>query len=196
MLTYSQKNLFSLLTSHLSKVISDDRITLLAIDGRCTAGKSTLASYLCELFPAAVIHMDDFFLPPYMRSEKRLAEPGANIHIERIETEIIRPILFGERELTFSKFDCSLGRIRESIRLSLAPLTIIEGVYSMRPELLPLYDIRVFLDVGADEQIKRLKARSPEKLDMFISRFIPLEERYFSHFQTRSLCDFYFDTGK
>ncbi|MBS7324987.1 MAG: (d)CMP kinase, partial [Angelakisella sp.] len=39
-------------------------ISVIALDGRAAAGKSTLAAALAETLQAAVIHMDDFFLPP------------------------------------------------------------------------------------------------------------------------------------
>ena len=35
---------------------------MIAIDGRCTSGKSSLALRLAEDFHASVVHMDDFFL--------------------------------------------------------------------------------------------------------------------------------------
>ena len=37
---------------------------IIAIDGRCAAGKTTLAARLAKELGGDVIHMDDFFLPP------------------------------------------------------------------------------------------------------------------------------------
>ena len=46
---------------------------IIGIDGPCGSGKSTLARRLKEALPScAVIHTDDFFLQPFMRTEKRL----------------------------------------------------------------------------------------------------------------------------
>ena len=37
---------------------------LVAIDGRCGSGKTTLAAALQEMLQCPVVHMDDFFLRP------------------------------------------------------------------------------------------------------------------------------------
>lgn len=59
----------------------DKKPFLFAIDGRCGAGKSTLALWLREslakqALPCLLFRMDDFFLPPEMRTAKRLSVPG------------------------------------------------------------------------------------------------------------------------
>ena len=46
---------------------------MIAIDGRCAAGKTTLADRLKEEFDCSVIHMDHFFLQPKQRTKQRLA---------------------------------------------------------------------------------------------------------------------------
>ena len=46
-----------------------------AIDGRCGAGKSTLAAQLQAQLSCRVFHMDDFFLRPEQRTAARLAQP-------------------------------------------------------------------------------------------------------------------------
>ena len=43
-----------------------------AIDGRCGAGKSTLAAQLQAQLSCRVFHMDDFFLRPEQRTAARL----------------------------------------------------------------------------------------------------------------------------
>ena len=60
---------------------------LLAIDGRCGSGKSTLAAHMAQVFGCPVFHMDDFFLPPELRTPERLAQPGENVHHERFLRE-------------------------------------------------------------------------------------------------------------
>ena len=50
-----------------------------AIDGRCGAGKSTLAAQLQAQLSCRVFHMDDFFLRPEQRTAARLAQPGENV---------------------------------------------------------------------------------------------------------------------
>ena len=83
---------------------SDQRI-LIAIDGRCAAGKTTLANRLHETAGWSVFHMDDFFLRPEQRTEQRLNTPGENVDHERFLEEILIPLKSGAKELSFRPFD-------------------------------------------------------------------------------------------
>ena len=68
-----------------------------------------------------------------------------------------------------------------TVEVPASDLVIVEGSYSMHPELRDLYDMTIFFDVSSEEQLRRIDARSgKEKLQMFIDRWIPLEERYFT----------------
>ena len=55
-------------------------IIVIAIDGMTGSGKSTLAEELCQVYNAPIFQTDDYFLPPELRIEERLNEPGGNIH--------------------------------------------------------------------------------------------------------------------
>lgn len=162
---------------------------LLAIDGRCGSGKTTLAGALRELTGAAVIHMDDFFLQPHQRTPERFREPGGNVDRERVLEEVLIPLKEG-RPVAYRPYDAHRGLMLEQIRLEPSALTVIEGSYSCHPELWEYYDLRVFLDVEPKEQLRRIEARSgPEKLEAFKSRWIPLEEAYFKAFAPWERCE-------
>lgn len=94
---------------------------VIALDGCCASGKTTLARRLAQQLPADVIPMDDFFLPPFLRTPARLAQPGGNVHYERFYEQVIAPLLsFREKSLrenepaskgwpvlSWDRFDCS-----------------------------------------------------------------------------------------
>ena len=46
---------------------------VIAIDGKCASGKSTLGLYLKNSLDANLFHMDDFFLRPEQRTPERFA---------------------------------------------------------------------------------------------------------------------------
>ncbi|WP_052124170.1 uridine kinase family protein [Ureibacillus manganicus] len=165
---------------------------IMALEGRCGSGKSTLSTFLRGKFDCNVIHMDDFFLPPNLRTNERLNEPGGNIHYERFIEEVIHP-LKENSAFSYNAFQCSDG---SSSRKELQParLTIIEGVYSLHPKLQSIYDYKVFLTMSPKEQIRRLSKRNEKMLDKFINIWIPLEEKYYSTFQVEKYCDFIFNT--
>lgn len=66
----------------------------------------------------------------------------------------------------------------------------MEGAYACHPELWGHYNLRVFLSVEPEEQLRRIKRRNgPEKTAMFIRRWIPFEEQYFKAFDIQARCD-------
>ena len=60
---------------------------LIAVDGRCGSGKSTLGAYLQQKMHGNLLHMDDFYLRPEQRTPKRREEPGGNVDRERFLEE-------------------------------------------------------------------------------------------------------------
>ena len=166
---------------------------LLAIDGRCGSGKTTLARVLQEKSGAAVVHMDDFFLRPEQRTPERFAEPGGNVDRERMLEEVLIPFKEG-CSVVYRPYDVHKPAMLEPVYLAPAPITMIEGSYSCHPALWDFYDVRVFLDVESEEQLRRIEARSgPEKLEAFKFRWIPLEESYFHAFPLEAECDFHIE---
>ena len=60
---------------------------VVAIDGRCGSGKTTVAALLAQRLDCTVLHADDFFLRPEQRTPQRMAQPGGNFDRERFFTE-------------------------------------------------------------------------------------------------------------
>ncbi len=172
--------------------LMDIKPVILAIDGPCGGGKSTLAERLQARYQgAAVFHMDDFFLQPAMRSPERLSEPGGNVGRERFLAEVLLP-LQGGNAFTYQKYDCQSGLL-SPIQAQRARLNIVEGSYSLHPDLRPYYDLSVFLDVAPDVQAKRILMRSGERLaERFFKEWIPLENAYFEAFAVREAADILF----
>ncbi len=163
---------------------------IIAIDGRCASGKTTLAALLKEKTGCNVIHADDFFLRKEQRTKQRLEEAGGNIDYERLESEVLIPVR-REGECRYRRFDCgTMSLCDDSIVVSSAPLTIVEGSYSCHPRLFNYYDFSIFLNVEQDEQIKRILQRNgKEKAENFKNKWIPLEEKYFSAFNISEICN-------
>lgn len=152
----------------------------IGIDGRCAAGKTTLAAYLQKEFECGVVHMDDFFLRPWQRTAERYAEPGGNIDYERFQSEVFLPLLQG-RSLEYRPFDCHLQDFREPVCVKPSPVMIIEGTYSCHPLFREGYQLRIFLTLDPEEQLRRIRERNGEEaLIQFREKWIPLEEQYFT----------------
>lgn len=172
-------------------LLSRQERVLVAIDGRCGAGKTTLAARLQAEFPCRVFHMDDFFLQPYQRTPERLQAPGENVDHERFLQEVLLPAARGEG-VVYRPYLCAHEVLGPAVFVPPARLTIVEGSYACHPALWPYYHLRIFLTVDSREQLRRIEARSgPEKLRQFIDRWIPLEEQYFRACSLAERCDFF-----
>ena len=139
------------------KINSSDLPVLIAVDGRCAAGKSTLAAWLKERFECTVnvIHMDDFFLQPYQRTRQRMEEPGGNIDYERFEKEVMYSLSRFEN-FSYQIYDCKIKKLSSRIYVEPAEISIVEGSYSCHPALWDFYTLRIFLDVEPEEQLRRI----------------------------------------
>ena len=48
----------------IDRLLAQGKQIIVAIDGPCTSGKTTLAGKLCEIYNCNVFHMDDFSSAP------------------------------------------------------------------------------------------------------------------------------------
>jgi len=164
---------------------------IIAIDGKCGSGKSTLAKIISRVYGCPVIRVDDFFLPAGLRIEERLNAPGGNVHYERFTEEVIKPLSQGKSRFSHKVFDCHvMDYTPKPKEIDFSNILVIEGSYSMRPEFRGVYDISVFLEASPDIQKSRIISRSGEPVyKMFEQKWIPMENRYFEHFNISENCD-------
>lgn len=176
----------------LDKMLSCGCVVL-AIDGKCGGGKSTLGKMLERVYDCTVLHMDDFFLRPEQRTPGRFAEVGGNVDRERFLSEVLIP-LSQNKPIDYRRFDCSSFEIRESERIYPKKLTVIEGTYSMHPCLSAYYDLSVFIDISEEKQKNRIEKRnSPEMAVRFFNEWIPKENEYFREMNVKNRCSMAFD---
>jgi uridine kinase len=162
---------------------------IVAIDGKAASGKTTAARLLGKLYDANIIHADDFFLPDELRAKERLGEIGGNFHVERFAEEVIMPLVRGT-PFSYRPFDCRTNGFQQTVFVEPKPLTIVEGAYCMHKDLPGIYDIKVFFDIKAAEQKKRIKKRnSPGAAQRFIDLWIPMENRYIKGWNIKKRCD-------
>lgn len=171
---------------------------LVAVDGRCASGKTTLASRLQQYYgeDCQVFHMDDFFLRPEQRTPQRLAMPGENVDHERFLEEVLEPWVAG-KPVSYRPYDCSTQSLAEPFCAVPGKVLVVEGSYSCHRLLRDYYDLHIFLDVDAKTQMERILARNGEEAaKVFAERWIPLEEAYFSAQEVKAHCELYFSVDK
>lgn len=176
------------LFAELDKKLSLGSVCL-AVEGGSACGKTTLGMLLEKLYDCNVFHMDDFFLQPHQRTPERFAEVGGNVDRERFLSEVLQPLKTGN-DISYRRFNCSTMTIEEPIQIPLKKLTVVEGAYSMHPELEKFYDYSIFLDVNENLQKARIEKRNvPFLAKRFFEEWIPLEKIYFEKTNVKQRCD-------
>ena len=167
---------------------------LVALDGRCGSGKTTLAAQLAQQFPQSiVVHTDDFYLPPADRVAGWEHIPCANMDLKRLRAEVLTPARAG-LAVPYRAYSCREGAYLPRQLFAPQPLVLVEGSYSHHPALADCYDLKVFVTCSREEQASRLMAREGERYPNFTSRWIPLEEGYFAEFAIEQAADILMDT--
>ncbi len=187
---------FSSLTQTIASLLEahPERPVLIALDGRCGSGKTTLAVQLAEQFPgSAVFHTDDYYLPPAQRIPNWAETPCANMDLTRLWEEVLVPAQAGAA-VRSRAYSCREGAYLPEQCVPPAPLYILEGSYSHHPILAGFYDLKVFVTCSKKEQARRLQAREGERYENFVRRWIPLEEAYFAQCRIEALADRLWDT--
>lgn len=176
------------LLSAIDRLLFEKEHVIVAIDGPCTAGKTTLAGKLQAHYGCTVIHMDEFFLRPEQRTPARLSAPGGNVDYERFHEEVLLP-LTASKPFSYRPFSCSSMSLAEPVSVSSGRLTVVEGTYSTHPYFQNPYDLRIFLTIDPETQQQRIRHREAWKQEMFRNVWIPMEQAYFRHFDIQSNCN-------
>lgn len=158
---------------------------LVAIDGMCGSGKTTLGEYLHQVFDCNLFHVDDFFLRLEQRIPERLQEVGGNVDYERFEETVLVPIR-KRHNVIYQPFSCMEWKLMDAYEIPYKNLNIVEGSYSMHPYFKNPYDLRIFMNISAKDQMENIiKRNGPEKAKDFKEKWIPKEEAYFEKFHVQ-----------
>jgi len=168
-----------------------------ALDGRSGSGKSTVAAVVADRLSVAatarptvtVIEGDQFYAGGSASSwDQRPAAERANRVIDWRRQRTLLQQLRTHGEATWHPFDWNADdwdtdhpSLRpEPIRTVVAPVVILEGAYSARPELHDLLDLRVLLDVPTDVRRRQLLEREGDEYRAdWEARWSAAEDHYF-----------------
>jgi len=162
-------------------------VIAVAIDGAGGAGKSTLADAICAALRGAVqaiaiVRVDDFYRPLHEDVRVALdAEHGYRNYFDwiRLRDRALIPLRAG-KIASYRRYDWSTGELGDRVTVKPAPVVLIEGVYSSRPELRPLLDLAIFVDAPRDLRMRRMSARG-QNASEWIARWMAAEDWYLEH---------------
>jgi uridine kinase len=169
-----------------------DRPVLVAIDGGSGAGKSTLAAAVAAQLEAVIVPSDDFFAAQITDAEWDALGPSgraaAAIDWRRLREDALEPLLAG-RTASWHPFDFAAGTrpdgtypiATDTVTREPAPVILLEGAYSARPELADLIDVAVLVDVPREERYRRIAVREEQGFrEAWHARWDGAEDHYFS----------------
>lgn len=172
----------------IDSLLEKKESVIVAIDGKCTSGKTTLAAQLAEYYDCNVFHMDDFFLRPEQRTPQRYAEVGGNVDYERFLAEVLIPLRQGN-SFSYRPFACKTFTFSSPVSVLPKALTVVEGSYSLHPYFADPYDLRILLTVDPEVQHTRVLERPAFVQERFFTQWIPMENAYLEHFQIADKAD-------
>jgi uridine kinase len=168
---------------------------LVALDGRSGAGKSTVAARLAGQVDGVVIEGDDFYAggaDAEWAARTAAAKVAGCIDWRRLRTEALEPLLAG-RPADYRPFDFATGTglAAHTIRREPAPLILLDGVYSGRPELADLVDLAVLVELPDNlARRRRLVAREgPLFMTAWHALWDEAEDYYFTHIRPPATFD-------
>ncbi len=179
------------LKQKINTLLKQKDYIIIGIDGRCGSGKTTFAKKLSESFDLNLFKMDDFFLPKQKKTLERLSEIGGNCDFERFKKEVLEN-LKAQKSFEYFPYDCKSDSLKKGVLVTPKRINIVEGSYSLHPQNIDFFDIKVLLKISKDEQKRRILNREGENADMFFNKWVPLEESYFKHIEAFYNFDFIF----
>jgi uridine kinase len=193
----NKQHLLFELISKIEKLLLKQKVVVVSLDGRSGAGKSTLASFLVKKFDGVIINCDDFYAGAENGDEnnwykKTIVEKfNQVIDYQRLKSEVLNPLLIG-KDANYHPFDFEKekGLSKENILLKLAPLVIIDGIYSGE-RLRDLIDISVLVECADKLRKKRLIEREGDEfMKDWHSKWDEVEDYYFNELMPKSKFDF------
>ncbi len=185
----------NLLVKNIKDLLSKSGRVIVAIDGCCASGKTTLAKFLQSEFDANVFSVDDFFLRPSQKTKERLLEVGGNFDYERFKKEVIDPLKRGD-VFCYQPYNCKTEELSNKIKVESKRVNIVEGSYSLHPYLGKYYDIAVFMEVSTEIQRERILKRDVCLHQNFFNQWIPKEQAYFEKFGIKEICQIQINGNK
>lgn len=141
-----------------------DKLTIIALEGRCASGKTTITNLLKNV---TIIHADDFFSKTDVLDFKSLESLLSKLELNK--------------QIEYTTYNCMNDTYTKKTILKTSNVVIVEGVYSYHQKIRKHFDKLIYIEADKTKQLERLKIRSTntQLLDKFINIWIPREEEYY-----------------
>ena len=175
------------ITREINNLSRKKEVVLIAIDGVCGAGKTTLAELLQkEIGNGVIIQLDDFYSPILQAAD-----------LQRLKEQVILP-LHNHQEAKYQIYEWKSDSFSDWHILKPEGIFIFEGVYALENNIRDYYDLKIWIDCPVDLGLKRGIARDIERdgvdnTDKWINIWSPLEKKYKNEQEPNKTADYIID---
>ena len=165
-------------------------LTMVAIEGPSGAGKSTLSRTLHRLLPGSQVVDLEFFYsdvgvdPPGGLSPEECYEQ--HVDWRALDAQVLRPLRRGEPG-RYQLYDWIAEKRTEWVDVKPEGIVLVDGLYAMRPELMDVYDLTVYVDTPPGERSARL-AKRPDN-PVWVERWAIGFDWYIDHMRVKERAD-------
>jgi uridine kinase len=145
------------------------RPVVVGIDGQGGSGKSTLAAeWVARTRLGAIVEGDDFYRD--MPEPERAALDAAGgyeryFDWERLRAQVLTPARVGDDVLRYQRYDWGSEQLGRWVEMPMPDVVVVEGIYTLRPQLLGLLDVKIYVWTGEDTRMDRQIARGENSSD-------------------------------
>jgi uridine kinase len=179
------------------------RTTVIGISGIDCAGKTSLAAWLADELRAAgqgvvVIGGDHFNRPRSERSTFPAEDPDYGFDYGQLIREVLIPARRGERvdaRLRVKDWERDAWDRRDFL-VEPGAIVLVEGVFLFRPDIVPLLDLKVWLELGFDEALERALVRDAAAMggpdgvrERYATRYFPGQRIHLERDRPRAAAD-------
>jgi phosphoglycolate phosphatase len=197
--------IFEKIVDAIVKKKQKDRAFVLGINGIDCSGKTTFAKALGNYlktngYPTQIIAIDDFHNPKAVRYSGR--DPADNylnksFNFEKLTEKLLKPIQeTGRVNTRMNLLNLETDKYDTVKHYSIGPDTIVilEGVFLFRKEIAPYIDLKVYLDIGFEESMRRAPIRdSTSIVEKYKIKYLPAQDKYIKECTPLSQSDIVID---
>ncbi|MBA2286421.1 MAG: hypothetical protein H0W02_13140 [Ktedonobacteraceae bacterium] len=181
----------------ISQLLKRKNPVLVALDGRSGTGKSTIAQAIASRVEGVIVVGDDFYSGGNDDawsglSAKQKVDKG--IDWQRMRAQVLEPLL-AKKPASWHALDFKpeigwVGWKDETVELEPAPVILVDGVYSTRPELSDLVDLAILVEADDAVRRQRLVIREGQAfMDRWHRLWDSAEDYYFTSICPRASFD-------